>query len=620
MVDLPPPRPALVQADCPEEARSLDRRVQCGFVRVPLNRSRPAGRSLRIYFERYPHHYRSRPRSATVVSIEGGPGYPTTDDRAARVAVWRPISGVRDLLLVDLRGTGRSGLLGCAAFARSTLRYARRAGRCATQVGPKRDFYSTSQSVQDIEDVLLELGAGRVDLYGDSYGTYAAQAFALRYPERMRSLVLDGTYPLPGTDPAWSDLLASIRRGLRLSCARHPGCPAEVRGVDPVSLVAQFAARVRARPIRGVAPDSNGTPIRVRLDEDALVWIASSTYYFPGVYRDLPAAIYAAQRGDTRPILRLAAETLTIDVGPSPSEALYLAVICHDYPQLWDSASPLEQRRAEARSRIAAYPAGTFSPFTPSAWTGTDYEGVFACVRWPGPARPDPPDPPGAAYPDVPTLVLNGDLDTITASSGAREVGNRFPRSTFVELRNSFHVTVLRDYDRCASRLYLRFVRSLDPGDTSCAQQVAEPHVVAAFPRSLGTTRAARPARGDHSQVRDRRLAAAAAAAVADVIARWWVNIDGTSLGLRGGRWSYEGNSPIVFHLNQVEFVPGVPVSGTVRWRPDQGTVMAQVRAREPSGTTGTLRMRWSLHAVHARASLTGQVGGRTLRATMLAP
>jgi hypothetical protein len=129
------------------------------------------------------------------------------------------------------------------------------------------------------------------------------------------------------------------------------------------------------------------------------------------------------------PILRLAAETVTIDAGPADpaywSDALYLAVVCHDYPQLWDFSTPIADRRAEAESRIAAYPPGTFLPFSASAWNGADYEGVFACLRWPAPARPDPPDPPGAVYPDVPTLVLNGDLDTITASSGAP--GGRAP-------------------------------------------------------------------------------------------------------------------------------------------------------------------------------------------------
>ena len=138
----------------------------------------------------------------------------------------------------------------------------------------------------------------------------------------------------------------------------------------------------------------------------------------------------------------------------------------------------MAERRAEAERRIAAYPPGTFLPFSAEAWTGTDFEGVLACLRWPSPARPDPPDPPGAVYPDVPTLVLNGDLDTITASSGAREVARRFPASTFVEVANSVHVTALADWDLCASRIYARFVRNLTPGDTSCAGEVGEWNVV----------------------------------------------------------------------------------------------------------------------------------------------
>jgi pimeloyl-ACP methyl ester carboxylesterase len=281
------PAERVIEAPCPAEARSLDRRAECGFVAVPLDREEPNGKKIRIYFERYPRGDRSRPPLATVVSVEGGPGYPTTPDRAGRVQLWRPVSGRRDLLLVDLRGTGKSGALGCQAFARSTRKYVARAGRCA------------------------------------------------------------------------------------------------------------------------------------------------------------------AQRG--------------------PSVTSYLAVICQDYPQLWDPATPVVGRLDEVTRRLAAYPKGTFAPLSPSAWIGTDYEGVLACLRWPSPTRFDPPDPPGAAYPDVPTLVLNGDLDTITASSGAREVARRFPRSSFVELRNSLHVTVLYDRDACASRLYVRFVRRLDPGDTTCA-------------------------------------------------------------------------------------------------------------------------------------------------------
>jgi pimeloyl-ACP methyl ester carboxylesterase len=615
MPALPPPPPPPLMAPCPAEARELHRGAQCGYVAVPLDRAQPGGKTIRVYFERYPRRNRAVPRVSTVVSLEGGPGYPVTPDRAGRVELWRPVSSRHDLVLVDLRGTGRSAALSCPAFSRASAGYVARAGRCAAQIGPKRDLFSTSQAVQDVEAVLRSLRAGRIDLYGDSYGTYAAQAYALRYPERLRSLALDGAYPLPGTDPAWADLVEAIRRGLVLTCERAPGCPAR----DPVKLVARFADRVRAEPIDGFAPDGDGVRTQVHLDEDALVQLVSAGYWYPGLWRDLPGAIKAANRGDNAPILRLAAETVVIEAGASApqdsSEALYLAVICHDYPQLWDPSTPTAERRAEAQRRIAAYPDGTFAPFGAEAWTGTDYEGVLACLRWPSPARPDPPDPPGAAYPDVPTLVLNGDLDTITASSGAREVARRFPGAIFVELANTFHVSALYDWDGCASALYVRFVRELSAGDTSCAGEIGEVNVVPSFAEA----EPARSAAGDESTRAERRVAAAAALTAADVIARWLVNYDGDGVGLRGGRWSYAGYPNVRFTLTNVQLVPGVRVSGTVRWAYRGGAVRGTVEARGADGTTVAFELAYP-KAVGATATLTGAAGGRALRATMPAP
>ena len=382
MQALPPPPPPIITT-CPAEARGLQRAAQCGYVRVPLDRANPDGRSIRVYFERYRRTNRDLPRISTVVSLEGGPGYAVTPGRSSRVDLWRPVSARRDLVLFDLRGTGGSAPLGCEAFSRPARHYVTRAGRCAKQIGPKRDLYSTSQAVQDLEAVLRSLHAGKIDLYGDSYGTYAAQAYALRFPQRLRSLTLDAAYPLPGTDPAWADLVEAIRIGLDLSCSRSVTCPTR----NPVLLVERFANRVRAEPILGTAPDGDGKRTDVRLDEDAFVQLVSASYWYPGLWRDLPAAILAANNGRPAAILRLAAETVTVvappDDPPTWSEGLYLAVICHDYPQLWDPSTPIAARRAEAEASIAAYPPGTFLPFSAEAWTHTDYEGVLACLRWP---------------------------------------------------------------------------------------------------------------------------------------------------------------------------------------------------------------------------------------------
>jgi pimeloyl-ACP methyl ester carboxylesterase len=149
--------------------------------------------------------------------------------------------------LVDLRGTGLSGAPDCPALHRTVAHYVLRAGRCAAQLGPRRDLYDTHAAADDLAAVLDALQIAKVDLYGDSYGSYAAQVFAARHSDRLRSLVLDGTYPVPGTDPALGD--PPRRRSARCgSCARG-GRPAPRAARIAVAALAGTLAgrRLRAR-------------------------------------------------------------------------------------------------------------------------------------------------------------------------------------------------------------------------------------------------------------------------------------------------------------------------------------------------------------------------------------
>ncbi len=609
--------PAITTVACaPASARE-----RCGYITVPLDRRHPNGRQIRIHFELHLRKDTSLPATSTVVSIEGGPGFPTIADRANRMEVWKPVSERRDLLLVDLRGTGLSGALKCDAFKNHSTNYPARAGLCARQLGPSRDFYSTSQAVQDIQAVLTALHAGKIDLYGDSYGSYSAQAFALRYPHRLRSLTLDGTYQLPGSDPLFSDLAQASRSAIRLACKRGPNCP--VKGADPVAFVERFVDRIRTHPITGATHDADGNPIQATVDEDALVQTVMFGEGNPGVWRDLLGAIASANHGDNAPILRLIAENITYDGGNGPagdfSEALYLSVICHDYPQPWSFSTPMGDRQAAFDAALAARPASQFAPFSPEAWTGTDYEGALACLDWPSPAFDDPPVPPHAVYPHVPTLILNGDLDNITPIADARVVASRFPDSTLVDVFNTVHVTALGDRNGCASVIYERFVRTLSPGDTSCASRVPEVRVVGRYPLNLGDVAPATAKAGDQSTLRERRMAAAAAATIADAIQDWEVNYSGVGVPLHGGKWTYSGDLHTVFQFTKAKLVPGVAVSGRTGWDYRTGPVTADVTV-----TVGTksvkLHMTWSLNQRLGKAAITGTAGGRHLRLTMLAP
>jgi pimeloyl-ACP methyl ester carboxylesterase len=590
--------------------------ARCGFVRVPLDRLTAGSPRIRIAFELYRRRDRAQPSLGTMVDVEGGPGYSTTDSRTYFLGLSRPLLDRRDLLLVDLRGTGRSGPLDCPALRGTLTHYVRRAGRCARQLGARADRYDTRASADDLAAVLDALGIAQADLYGDSYGSYFGQTFAVNHPDRLRSLVLDGTYPLPGTDPAYGDLAEATWRALRLVCARRPSCAA--RGEDPLAVLGRLVARIRNRPVRGIGIDAEGNRIRVRLDTDALVTIAQSGYGDIAIYRDLLAAIRAFEGGDRAPLLRLVAETkLVPESSPvrSFSEALYLAVTCHDYPQMWDPAAPFATRRRQLAAARAALPAAQFAPFTGSEWTSLGYEGATACLRWPAPRRPEPPVDPAAPYPSVPTLVVNGDLDNITASSGALVVASRFPNSRFVETHNTVHVSAL-DRDHCVAPFVRRFIRTLDAGDTSCAARIAEVRVVDRFARRSHALAPADGRPGDHTTVAARRAAASAVAMVADAIQRWSLNYGGSDRGLRGGTWTWGGDRLTRFAFHGARFTRDVPVHGHASWRLGSGAV--QARLTIPG--RGRLRVRWNLRRPLAVATLSGRLGGHRLRATMLAP
>ena len=94
------------------------------------------------------------------------------------------------------------------------------------------------------------------------------------------------------------------------------------------------------------------------------------------------------------------------------------------------------------------------------------------------------------------------------------------------------------------------------------------------------------------------------------------VNTGGASRGLRGGRWSYSGERVVRFRFRRARFARDVAVSGTATWRLADGAVRARLRL--PG--RGRLRARWNLQRQLAVATLDGELGGRRLRAPMLAP
>ena len=323
------------------------------------------------------------------------------------------------------------------------------------------------------------------------------------------------------------------------------------------------------------------------MDGAAFAQLVNDAGYTYPIYRDLFAAARALDAGDRAPMLRLAAEDLTsVEAGPveSYSEGAYAAVACHDYPTIWNVASGFAARRAELAASRAQLPADAFAPFSQDVWLDSLYEHqlVYGCLRWPAPAVADPPAPPGAAYPTVPVLVLNGDLDVITPMSDAARAAALFPNATLVPVGNAVHVTALADFDDCAARIVRDFLRSHVVGDTSCASELAELHVVPAFPRTTAAAPAATRAAGDASNAGDRRAGWAAAHTVADALSRWWLMYGVRGHGLRGGTFraggEYYGTDPVTFRLRGAAVHPR-PRGGRPRRVGSRGAADDRARA-----------------------------------------
>lgn len=94
------------------QCRSIAR-ARCGSIKVLLDREKPSVGKIKIGFELYPRRDRSRPLLGTIVAVEGGPGYSSTDSRSWFIELFEPLLDRYQLLLVDNRGTGRSGAILC---------------------------------------------------------------------------------------------------------------------------------------------------------------------------------------------------------------------------------------------------------------------------------------------------------------------------------------------------------------------------------------------------------------------------------------------------------------------------------------------------------------------------
>jgi pimeloyl-ACP methyl ester carboxylesterase len=123
----------------------------------------------------------------------GGPGEDVISDAADLAAQFTALRKDHDLLLVDQRGTGRSGALHCDLYSPENPAASLRdvfpleaVKRCERQLSERADLtqYTYIHFANDLEQIRLALGYGPLNLSSGSYGTRAAQVFMRTFPKQ----------------------------------------------------------------------------------------------------------------------------------------------------------------------------------------------------------------------------------------------------------------------------------------------------------------------------------------------------------------------------------------------------------------------------------------------------
>ncbi|HVN99987.1 MAG TPA: alpha/beta hydrolase [Steroidobacteraceae bacterium] len=607
----------------------------CGDFRRALDPHGTVAGEIPVYFEFYPHTAPG-PARGMLVATEGGPGYPATESRRAYLALYAPLRAARDVLIMDNRGTGRSGAVDCPGLQAAPTMTEALVAECGQLLGARAPLYSTTLATDDLAALIEALAAGPVDLYGDSYGTFFAQVFALRHPRLLRSLVLDGAYPLADASYAWYPNYApAMRDKFNRACARSSACAA-LPG-DSMQHIAPALERLRAQPRREQAPDASGRLHAIDADATALAIVMYGSAPARASIRELDAAARAFVAGDRRPLLRLMAETQvgvdSRDATGSPeafSAGLAAAVMCQDAPQVFDMRMPPAQRAAD-RDRIMAdhraHEPDSYAPFTLDEYRRMplDYSFIDQCVLWPAPPAGWPPGQlaaPGTPYPQAPTLVVSGDLDNMTPVADGALAARNFPHGRQVVLRNSLHVNALpHARSDCGAVIVRRFIDTLDAGDAACAESVPAIRLVPRFARRVDELDPAVALVGNAADAAQLRAVTAAALAAGDALVRAPDVAGGDGVGLRGGGFSVsESAGAYRIVLRQLRWTEDLLVSGTVVAPQRSGAARARLRLAGAPALSGAVTIEWYEGTSGAQGTVHGTLGGRAVVARVAAP
>jgi pimeloyl-ACP methyl ester carboxylesterase len=577
----------------------------CGHLTVPLDPSGRTPGTLTLAMRR--HRAPVEGAGSAVIALAGGPGQAAIPLTEAFLELLGPVSETRDLIVFDQRGTGLSHPLACRPPKHHApqITPGQAIVRCAQGLGAARAFFTTPDSVADIEAIRRAGGYDKLVLFGTSYGTKVAEQYAQEHPSHVEALILDSVVTPNGPDPLNRSTFAAVPRILRQLCS-YRECVHITS--HPVADLAGVVAHTRHGAIVGRVIDNRGRGHRRSITSDDLIGALLAGDFNPLLRAEFIPAVRAAGDGDSAALARLLwrAERLGEEgAGGGVDAPLYLATTCEDEAFAWSRAASPPARLSQAAANLDVLPASTFAPFTRA--NALDLSAIDACAFWPYATAS--PQLDAAPLPNVPALILSGEADLRTPTANAREVATAIPDSHLLIVPDTGHSVLTSELGSCATDA-LQALFSAHP--VKQCTPTPPPTILKLPPLPPARLRAVTPARG-YGGLTGQTLHAVRLTLgdlsrqllVALLEALGGANSIFSSPtlsggGLRAGWFELKGRTTV---LHGFSYVPGVSVSGRVSGSSVSVTVGGSAAAHG---------------ALHGRGghTLAGTLGGRPVRLT----
>ncbi len=473
--------PRFEKGPCPFDVWGGDP-VECGFVVVPADHKDPDGPTIRLATAVVKDQSRNHQRDP-VILLAGGPGGDIVEYTLSVAAQYEPMHSNRDFIVFDQRGVGLSEpALECPEWEATALDLLDEADpevslqqefesimACRDRLvaeGHNLSLFNTTQSAADVDAIRLALGYGDINLYGASYGSLLAQAVMRDHPQGIRSVVMTSVCPLEKSFAVGDETTVpdAIMRLLD-ACAADEACNEAYPNLQDVFF--EIIDQLNEDPVPIVVTDpGSGETYDALLTGDTVRSNVAIALYSTPTIPVIPQAIYDAHQGNYELMTALTGESLW--VVDALSRGMQFSVICTE--------DLIGRRPEEQLDAMMSVPRQLRSRADPEL--SIEY-GIFGiCEHWPvEEADPSFKEP---LVSDIPTLILEGELDPITPPEYGRLVAGYLSDAYYYEFPGVGH-GVLGGED-CPLSIASDFLEdSTRTPDDSCIAEM--PGVVFDLPR-----------------------------------------------------------------------------------------------------------------------------------------